>query len=54
VQVPFVPLQRLIATVPETIIVTPEHYQPPLPLIHPHRTDHLALEGGDRSLTATA
>jgi len=51
-QAPFVPPRRLIAAVPEAITITPEHSLPPFPLNHFHRTDHLALEGGDHSLTA--
>lgn len=43
---PFVPPRKLITTVLK-------HFPPTLPLIHPHRTDHIALEEGDRSLTVT-
>jgi hypothetical protein len=40
-QTHFVPPRRLIATVLETITATPKHFLPLLPLIYPHRTDHL-------------
>jgi len=45
-QTPFVPPQRFITVVPETVTVTPKHFRPPLPLIHPNQTDHLALKEG--------
>ncbi|RHN73331.1 hypothetical protein MtrunA17_Chr2g0297301 [Medicago truncatula] len=52
-QAPFIPPRRLIAAVPEAVTVTLEHSLAPLPLNRSHQTDHLALEGGDRSLTAS-
>jgi len=39
--------------VPEAVTVTTEHSLPSLLLKRSHRTDHLALRGGDCSLTAT-
>jgi len=38
---------------PEVVTVTSEHHSLPMPLILSHWTDHLAVEGGDRSLNAT-
>ena len=53
IKTPFVPPRRLIAAVREAVTITPKHSLPPLLLIRSYGTDHLAIEGGDPSLTAT-
>jgi hypothetical protein len=50
---PFVPPQGLYAVVSETDTIISKHFTPLLWLICSHRTNNLALEGGDCSLTST-